>query len=81
MAPIDTNTKKKSAKKEKKTKNYNFDLRSKLSDGKPWKYLTAFDNDVALKILEAVESNPNGGEYIKVINNTMRKGFKLKAKK
>lgn len=79
MAPVDT--KKKNAKKTIKKKEYNFDLKAKLADGKPWKYLTSFDNDIALKILEAVESNPNGGEYIKVINNTMRKGFKLKAKK
>ena len=77
----DTQPKKKASKPVKKTKSYNFDIRKKLEDGKPWKYLMAFDNDVALKIVSEVENNPNGGEYVKIINNTLRKGFKMKAKK
>ena len=47
---------------------------------KPWFYNLKVEADVEAKIKEEFESNPNGSEYGKIINNRLRKAYNIKKK-
>lgn len=64
-----------------KKRPYLKNLSAKLKDGKPWKFPTEIDNDIAVKISEEKESNVNGAQYNKIINNRLRKAYGMKVKK
>lgn len=78
---METITKKKPKKTKKPTKTYNFNIREKIEAGLVWAYLVKLDNDVALEIVKEAENNPNGSDYIKIINNRLRSAYKIKTKK
>lgn len=65
----------------KSKRKYETDVLSKLEDGKSWKYLMNFDNDVAKAIVKERQDSPTGGEYHAIINNRLRKSYGLKTKK
>ncbi len=66
--------------KEKPKNKYSTDVLKKIKEGKPWAYLLTINPKVAVKLVEEVESNPNGGEYQKTINNILAKHYKIKLK-
>jgi hypothetical protein len=65
---------------EKSKNKYSTDVKQKIKDGKPWKYLLEIHPKVATKIVEDIESNPLGGEYQRLINNILAKHYRIKIK-
>lgn len=67
--------------KTKQKRKYKQVTREDILAGKDWKMNLPIEKDVALKIIEERDSNPGGGEFVKIINNRLRLGYKMKDKK
>lgn len=65
------------AKKVLKEKEYR-GQRDKVEAGLPWTYPFKMDNDVAKAVLNELDESPTGGDIRVILNNRLRKGFRIK---
>lgn len=51
-----------------------------VAEGKTWTYLFKIDNDVAKKVLDELDNSETGGDIRVILNNRLRKAYKIKKK-
>lgn len=68
----------KTVERKKRKRKYSKDPLKKVQRGEQWTLPLKVDNDLALLIIKEQRANPNGGNFNRVINNRLRRGYGLK---